>query len=81
MEPGSVYSLLNLYGSKNKPVYRVADHSVTVSYSRDSVMWVLKDSPVPFDEHRFRFHFICGTTRLKYVMKIAPGSEGAEGNL
>uniref|UniRef100_M4DUA4 Uncharacterized protein n=1 Tax=Brassica campestris TaxID=3711 RepID=M4DUA4_BRACM len=49
MKQGSVYSLLTFYGSKNKTVHRVADHS-------NSIMSVLNDSPVPFDEDRLRFH-------------------------
>lgn len=68
MKQGSVYKLFNLYGSRNKLVYRVADHSVTVSFSHNSIMFfnictkknsimsVLEDSPIPFDEECFRFH-------------------------
>lgn len=56
MKQGSIYSLFNFYGSKNKPVYRFADYSVTVSFSWNSFMSVLEDSPTPFDEDWFRFH-------------------------
>ncbi|CAF2130031.1 unnamed protein product [Brassica napus] len=45
----SIRILLTFYGSKNKTVHRVADHS-------NSIMSVLNDSPVPFDEDRLRFH-------------------------
>ncbi|KAG2264338.1 hypothetical protein Bca52824_071417 [Brassica carinata] len=43
-------------GSKNKPVYRVADHITTVSFTWNSEMAVLHDIPIHFDEDRFRFH-------------------------
>ncbi|KAF8045909.1 hypothetical protein N665_4216s0003 [Sinapis alba] len=56
MKQGFVYKLNNFYGSKNKTVYRVADHSATVSFSWNSEMSALQDSPIPFDEDRFRFH-------------------------
>ncbi|KAH0926515.1 hypothetical protein HID58_018771 [Brassica napus] len=58
MKPGSVYKLNNFYGSSNKSVYRVSDHAVTVSFSWNSELSVLEDSPTPFDEDRFRFHSI-----------------------
>ncbi|KAF2610264.1 hypothetical protein F2Q70_00010205 [Brassica cretica] len=53
---GSVYKLNNFYRSKNKPVYRVADHIATVSFTWNSEMTVLHDIPIHFDEDRFRFH-------------------------
>ncbi|KAG2274886.1 hypothetical protein Bca52824_057441 [Brassica carinata] len=56
MKPGSVYKLNNFYGSRNKSVYRVSDHAVTVSFSWNSELSVLEDSPTHFDEDRFRFH-------------------------
>ncbi|KAF8046825.1 hypothetical protein N665_3391s0003 [Sinapis alba] len=56
MKQGFVYKLNNFYGSKNKTVYRVADHSATVSFSWNSELSALQDSPIPFDEDRFRFH-------------------------
>ncbi|KAF3586213.1 hypothetical protein F2Q69_00031077 [Brassica cretica] len=56
MKPGSVYKLNNFYGSSNKRVYRVSDHAVTVSFSWNSELSVLEDSPTPFEEDRFRFH-------------------------
>ncbi|WZZ09752.1 hypothetical protein YC2023_095673 [Brassica napus] len=55
-QPGSLYKLNNFYGSGNKTVYRVSDHAVTVSFSWNSELSVLEDSPTPFDEDRFRFH-------------------------
>ncbi|CAF2122867.1 unnamed protein product [Brassica napus] len=45
----SIRILLTFYGSKNKTVHRVA-------YYSNSIMSVLNDSPVPFDEDRLRFH-------------------------
>ncbi|CAG7864451.1 unnamed protein product [Brassica rapa] len=56
MKRGSVYKLINFYGSKNKPVYRVADHVATVSFAWNSEMSVLREIPISFDEDRFRFH-------------------------
>ncbi|CAN7086872.1 unnamed protein product [Brassica oleracea var. botrytis] len=53
---GSVYKLNNFYGSRNKSVFRVADHTVTVSFSWNSELTVLQDCPTPFDEDSFRFH-------------------------
>ncbi|WZY69642.1 hypothetical protein YC2023_001882 [Brassica napus] len=56
MKRGSVYKLINFYGSKNKPVYRVADHVATVSFTWNSEMSVLHEIPISFGEDRFRFH-------------------------
>ncbi|CDY51330.1 BnaCnng20670D [Brassica napus] len=56
MKRGSVYKLNNFYGSKNKAVFRVADHTVTVSFSWNSELSVLRDCPIPFDEDSFRLH-------------------------
>ncbi|KAF2568989.1 hypothetical protein F2Q70_00025684 [Brassica cretica] len=56
MKQGSVYKLNNFYGSKNKPVYRVADHIATVSFTLNSEMSLLREIPISFDEDRFRFH-------------------------
>ncbi|CAN7073854.1 unnamed protein product [Brassica oleracea var. botrytis] len=53
---GSVYKLINFYGSKNKPVYRVADHVATVSFTWNSKLIILHDIPIQFDEDHFRFH-------------------------
>ncbi|KAF3577769.1 hypothetical protein DY000_02030519 [Brassica cretica] len=56
MKRGPVYKLINFYGSKNKPVYRVDDHVATVSFTWNSKMSVLREIPISFDEGRFRFH-------------------------
>ncbi|KAL0727739.1 hypothetical protein Bca4012_023832 [Brassica carinata] len=56
MIAGSIYKLTNFYGSKNKTLYRVADPDVTISFSWNSVLSDLENSPVPFPEDRFRFH-------------------------
>ncbi|KAL0748743.1 hypothetical protein Bca101_030745 [Brassica carinata] len=56
MIPGSTYRLNNVFGSKTKNVYRVADPDVTIAFSWNSVLSVLKDSPIRFPEDRFRFH-------------------------
>ncbi|KAL0753981.1 hypothetical protein Bca101_091649 [Brassica carinata] len=56
MKRGFVYKLNNFYGSRNKVVFRVADHTVTVSFSWNSELSVLRDCHIPFDEDSFRFH-------------------------
>ncbi|CDY49422.1 BnaC07g06410D [Brassica napus] len=56
MKRGSVYKLNNFYGSRNKSVFRVADHTATVSFSWNSDLSVLQDCRTPFDEDCFRFH-------------------------
>ncbi|CAF2141800.1 unnamed protein product [Brassica napus] len=56
LKRGSVYKLTNFYGSRNKTVFRVADHTVTVSFSWNSELAVLRDCHIPFDEDSFRFH-------------------------
>ncbi|KAF3497191.1 hypothetical protein DY000_02053792 [Brassica cretica] len=56
MKRGFVYKLNNFYGSRNKAVFRVADHTVTVSFSWNSELSVLRDCHIPFDEDSFRFH-------------------------
>ncbi|WZZ50018.1 hypothetical protein YC2023_050125 [Brassica napus] len=47
MKRGSVYKLNNFYGSRNKSVFRVADQTATVSFSWNSELSVLQDSPTP----------------------------------
>ncbi|XP_013694445.1 uncharacterized protein LOC106398439 [Brassica napus] len=56
MIPGSTYRLNNFFGSKTKKVYRVADRDVTIAFSWNPVLYVLKDSSIRFPEDRFRFH-------------------------
>ncbi|KAF3551504.1 hypothetical protein DY000_02005268 [Brassica cretica] len=56
MKRGSVYKLNNFYGSRNKSVFRVADHTATVSFSWNSELSVFQDCRTPFDEDSFRFH-------------------------
>ncbi|WZZ44643.1 hypothetical protein YC2023_040902 [Brassica napus] len=56
MKRGSVYKLNNFYGSRNKSLFRVADHTVTVSFSWNSELTVLLDCPTHFDADSFRFH-------------------------
>ncbi|KAH0905671.1 hypothetical protein HID58_037498 [Brassica napus] len=46
MKRGSVYKIINFYGLKNKPVYRVADHFATVSFAWNSEMSVLHEIPI-----------------------------------
>ncbi|KAF2567652.1 hypothetical protein F2Q68_00024765 [Brassica cretica] len=56
MKRGSVYKLNNFYGSISKSIFWVADHTATMSFSWNSELSVLQDSPTPFDENSFRFH-------------------------
>ncbi|KAG2275139.1 hypothetical protein HID58_087873 [Brassica napus] len=53
---GSVYKLINFFGSRSKDQYRVADHSATASFSWNSSLSVLENPPVQIPEDRFRFH-------------------------
>ncbi|CAN7012466.1 hypothetical protein IGI04_012527 [Brassica rapa subsp. trilocularis] len=53
---GSVYKLINFFGSRSKDQFRVADHSATVSFSWNSSLYVLENPPVQIPEDRFRFH-------------------------
>ncbi|CAF2130351.1 unnamed protein product [Brassica napus] len=55
MEAGGIYRLNSFYGSKNKTLYRVADPSVTITFSSTSVLSDLEDSLVCIPEDRFRF--------------------------
>ena len=48
---GSVYSFLNFYVSKSKMLYRVVDHSVTVSFSHNTAISVLEESPVCWTQY------------------------------
>lgn len=56
MIAGSIYRLNNFYGCENKTDFRVAEPEVTISFSWNSVLSVLENSPVPFPEDRFRFY-------------------------
>ncbi|CAN6924286.1 unnamed protein product [Brassica oleracea] len=55
MKAGDIYRLNSFYGSKNKTLYRVADPSVTITFSSTSVLSDLEDNLVCFPEDRFRF--------------------------
>ncbi|KAL0677169.1 hypothetical protein Bca4012_005150 [Brassica carinata] len=56
MTSGTVYRLNKFFGSRNKAQYRVADHNVTVTFSWNTVLTPLQNSPILFPEDRFRFH-------------------------
>ena len=56
MIAGSIYRLNRFYGSKSKNVFRVADPDVTISFTCNSVLSPLENSPVQFSEDRFRFY-------------------------
>ncbi|CAN6863883.1 unnamed protein product [Brassica oleracea var. botrytis] len=56
LSAGSVYKLTNIFGSRSKFQYRVADHCATVSFSWNSSLSVLENPPVLFPVDRFRFH-------------------------
>ncbi|KAH0892187.1 hypothetical protein HID58_054616 [Brassica napus] len=56
MTSGTVYRLNRFFGSRNKAQYRVADHNVTVTFSWNTVLTPLQNSPILFPEDRFRFH-------------------------
>ncbi|CAN6850586.1 unnamed protein product [Brassica oleracea] len=56
MIAGSIYRLNRFYGSKSKNVFRFADPDVTISFTCNSVLSPLENSPVQFPEDRFRFY-------------------------
>uniref|UniRef100_A0A0D3BHY5 DUF223 domain-containing protein n=1 Tax=Brassica oleracea var. oleracea TaxID=109376 RepID=A0A0D3BHY5_BRAOL len=56
MKAGATYRLNKFFGSKSKTIYRVAEPSVTISFSWNSVLSVLEDSSICFPEDRFRIH-------------------------
>uniref|UniRef100_A0A0D3DE06 Replication factor A C-terminal domain-containing protein n=1 Tax=Brassica oleracea var. oleracea TaxID=109376 RepID=A0A0D3DE06_BRAOL len=56
MKAGGIYRLNNFFWSKNKTLYRVAEPSVTLTFSSTSAMSVLDNSPACFPDDRFRFY-------------------------
>ncbi|XP_048623286.1 uncharacterized protein LOC111198155 isoform X2 [Brassica napus] len=58
LKAGATYTLQNFYAATSKEIYRVADQSLTVSFSNGSVLSPLDDIPVSvsFPPDRFRFH-------------------------
>ena len=56
MKVGGIYRLNSFYGSNNKTLYRVAEPSVTITFSSSSVLSDLEDSSVCFPKDLFRFH-------------------------
>ncbi|KAG2264839.1 hypothetical protein Bca52824_071918 [Brassica carinata] len=56
LEPGSVYKLGNFFGSRNKALYRVTDHSATVTFAWNTELKILDNPLVSIHEDRFRFH-------------------------
>ena len=56
MKADGIYRLNNFFGSKNKTSYRVAEASVTITFSSTSALSVLEDSSVCYPDDRFRFH-------------------------
>ncbi|KAL0802081.1 hypothetical protein Bca101_057257 [Brassica carinata] len=47
---GSVYKLVNFFGSRNKVQYQVADHKATLSFSWNYGLSVLENPPVQIAE-------------------------------
>ncbi|KAF3551805.1 hypothetical protein DY000_02004239 [Brassica cretica] len=56
MIAGSIYKLINFYGSKSKTVYRVAEPDVIIAFSWNSVLTVLGNGPLQFPVDRFFGH-------------------------
>ncbi|KAF2566487.1 hypothetical protein F2Q70_00025764 [Brassica cretica] len=56
MKAGATYRLNKFFGSKSKTIYRVAEPSVTISFSWNSALSVLEDSSIHFPADRFRIH-------------------------
>ncbi|CAH8334672.1 unnamed protein product [Eruca vesicaria subsp. sativa] len=56
LKAGATYRLTRFFGSQSKNMYSVADPSVTISFSWNSVLSEFKDSTVCFPVDRFRVH-------------------------
>ena len=56
MKACATYRLSKFFGSKSKTVYRVAEPSVTISFSWNSALSVLEDSSIRIPADRFRIH-------------------------
>ncbi|WZZ24736.1 hypothetical protein YC2023_008137 [Brassica napus] len=56
MKAGGTYRLNKFFGSKSKPIYRVAEPDVTISFSWNSVLSDLEDSSIHFPDDRFQIH-------------------------
>ncbi|WZY80608.1 hypothetical protein YC2023_026992 [Brassica napus] len=56
MKTGATYRLNKFFGSKSKTIYRVAESSVTICFSSNSVLSGLEDSSISFPVDRFRIH-------------------------
>ncbi|KAF2610702.1 hypothetical protein F2Q70_00008058, partial [Brassica cretica] len=56
MKVGGIYRLNSFYESNNKTLYRVAEPSLSITFSSSSVLSDLEDNSVCFPEDRFRFH-------------------------
>ncbi|CAN6928970.1 unnamed protein product [Brassica oleracea] len=56
MIAGSIYRLINFYGSKSKTVYRFAEPDVIIAFSWNSVLTVLGNGPIQFPVDWFRFY-------------------------
>ncbi|XP_013632743.1 PREDICTED: uncharacterized protein LOC106338271 [Brassica oleracea var. oleracea] len=56
MKACATYRLSKFFGSKSKTIYRVAEPSVTISFSWNSALSVLEDSSIRIPADRFRIH-------------------------
>ncbi|KAH0852529.1 hypothetical protein HID58_093912, partial [Brassica napus] len=60
LKAGATYTLQIFFATRSKEIYRVADQSLTISFSNGSVLAPLDDDDIPvsvsFPADRFRFH-------------------------
>ncbi|CAN6821850.1 unnamed protein product [Brassica oleracea] len=60
LKAGATYTLQIFFATRSKEIYRVADQSLTISFSNGSVLAPLDDDEIPvyvsFPADRFRFH-------------------------
>lgn len=56
LKAGALYRLNSFFGSKSKPIYRVADPEVTICFSWNSVLSLIEESSVRFPDDRYRVH-------------------------
>ncbi|KAL0865120.1 hypothetical protein Bca101_044238 [Brassica carinata] len=56
LKAGDLYRLNKFFGSKSKPIYRVAEPDVTICFSWNSVLSLIEESSIRFPEDRFRIH-------------------------
>ena len=68
---GDFYSLSNYFDTKNKEIFLMTDHNLTICFTHNSVLSNIEGYLPHIDTHRFRFHFFgakIGRWRYLYGM-------------